>query len=703
MADAEIIIQTGSLSTFIEERNEVASKTLQVQTLTAQAELYRDQAQQAVTDIEEASADLIDRVEVLEDTVTSGRRGYHTYAEMIADAAPAARTLAEVPTTDVGTHTDPVVGGTVANTGVFRYSTSPAGWERLYDTDAATAAPFAAAAEIDADRAEAAATSIDGVIQQNATPLALNPDGSAPIFAITSIDDVTNQLYSYLQIMQDGSLLSSLLNNYVMARIAGIEFSEVNAPGWGPFVITKLGLDGRPYALLGMDEDYQLVGMGIGGGGGAVVSTTYAAEELIPLDDPPVLLADGYNGMLGYGQSLGEGIGDHRALTLTPPYLTNITFGGGVTAGMPGSTAVPPPLNTTPGTTTIMALVEDTVSPDAAGNTTHGETGLAVAAAEVTTLAAINDNIDPANCRIFASSPSKGSMKIEHLNSSSAWWPHFEDHLQEQYNRSLETGRTYACHGVFWAQGEGNAVAGADFVDYRDKLIQLAVDIDALARSITGQTSPCYLLTYQTPSTVTGTREQLNTIQLAQIAAADASPLILFIGPIYHIPMNDGTHPIAEGYIQWGRSKGRAFYQMLVKQSVPQYIREYTATVRGTELRVKFANVPQRPLRFDIDLVPETSQYGFKVIDDVGVPTISDLHIENGDEVVGTLSRTLNSSDNPVLRYALDNTAAGLDLNGPSGNLVDSTSINDFTFADVEYNIPHVCRSFSLPIFILES
>lgn len=36
-------------------------------------------------------------------------------------------------TADAGTHTDPVVGGTVSNSGRFRYSTSPAGWERVDD------------------------------------------------------------------------------------------------------------------------------------------------------------------------------------------------------------------------------------------------------------------------------------------------------------------------------------------------------------------------------------------------------------------------------------------------------------------------------------------------------------------------------------------------------------------------------------------
>ncbi|PSJ64512.1 FAD-dependent oxidoreductase [Kumtagia ephedrae] len=39
--------------------------------------------------------------------------------------------------TDLGTHTDPVVGGTVPNSGSFRWSTAPAGWKRIGDYFAA--------------------------------------------------------------------------------------------------------------------------------------------------------------------------------------------------------------------------------------------------------------------------------------------------------------------------------------------------------------------------------------------------------------------------------------------------------------------------------------------------------------------------------------------------------------------------------------
>lgn len=42
---------------------------------------------------------------------------------------------ASVSSSDTGTHTDPVIGGTVLNSGVYQYSTSPAGWQRIADLD----------------------------------------------------------------------------------------------------------------------------------------------------------------------------------------------------------------------------------------------------------------------------------------------------------------------------------------------------------------------------------------------------------------------------------------------------------------------------------------------------------------------------------------------------------------------------------------
>lgn len=58
---------------------------------------------------------------------------------------------------DTGTHTDPVVGGTVSNSGLFLWSPSPAGWERISDVPSELARQYAIDAEAAAAVAVAAA------------------------------------------------------------------------------------------------------------------------------------------------------------------------------------------------------------------------------------------------------------------------------------------------------------------------------------------------------------------------------------------------------------------------------------------------------------------------------------------------------------------------------------------------------------------
>lgn len=63
---------------------------------------------------------------------------YRTYAQLAAVVGYAGQSGGVF--NDAGTHLDPVVGGTVANSGVYGYSTSPAGWERLSSLGSVTLA-----------------------------------------------------------------------------------------------------------------------------------------------------------------------------------------------------------------------------------------------------------------------------------------------------------------------------------------------------------------------------------------------------------------------------------------------------------------------------------------------------------------------------------------------------------------------------------
>lgn len=76
------------------------------------------------------------------DAITAAQAGgliaYGTWAALAARTTVglAAGFAAKVFGPDTGTHTDPVVGGTVANKGIYSYSTSPAGWRRIANLEA---------------------------------------------------------------------------------------------------------------------------------------------------------------------------------------------------------------------------------------------------------------------------------------------------------------------------------------------------------------------------------------------------------------------------------------------------------------------------------------------------------------------------------------------------------------------------------------
>ena len=73
---------------------------------------------------------------LIEDEISAAAQGYvvqPTWTGLAATPGTRNGQPGRVPTTDTGTHSDPVVGGTVANSGEFVWSVSPAGWRRVGD------------------------------------------------------------------------------------------------------------------------------------------------------------------------------------------------------------------------------------------------------------------------------------------------------------------------------------------------------------------------------------------------------------------------------------------------------------------------------------------------------------------------------------------------------------------------------------------
>lgn len=92
---------------------------------------------------------------------------------------------------DAGTHTDPVVGGTVSNSGFFSWSASPAGWKWFSTTQAALASAQVALAATQAGNAATSATAAAAAVSGGSRLFdrALKPDRN--IFDATQFNDNT--------------------------------------------------------------------------------------------------------------------------------------------------------------------------------------------------------------------------------------------------------------------------------------------------------------------------------------------------------------------------------------------------------------------------------------------------------------------------------------------------------------------------------
>jgi hypothetical protein len=104
----------------------------------------------------------------VDDGQTSSSEGilqFATWAALNAVTGSGAGQGARVFGPDASTHTDPVVGGTVANTGEYSWSASPAGWLRLgvLDISGAGASATAAAASAALAAADSVQTNLDRV------------------------------------------------------------------------------------------------------------------------------------------------------------------------------------------------------------------------------------------------------------------------------------------------------------------------------------------------------------------------------------------------------------------------------------------------------------------------------------------------------------------------------------------------------------
>lgn len=383
------------------------------------------------------------------------------------------------------------------------------------------------------------------------------------------------------------------------------------------------------------------------------------------------------------GQSLAAG--SDKLITSAAPRSTNLTFGSGPSANSSGNSYTGP--NTSPGTSTTIALAE--VGSESICTTTAFIAG---------NMDSIDNGTDPATRIYFASNCAKSALGLTSLNKGSQWYACMIDQVTAAKARATAASKALKVVALFWLQGQTDALNGVSRSTYVTNLNQYITDINTDILAITGQAEPVYLGIFQMAASYNSLPAAAE-IQRALIEVAQGNAKAFYAGPIHHLMPHqyDGIHLTGEGEIRSGNQAGRSLKQLHIDQVIPHYIRPISTTANGKLIRLKL-EVPTLPLRFDELSLGVIQDYGFKVVDDTGTLTLSNIQIV-GDSVYITVNRTLGS--NPVLNHALD--YPGTLTRGTiaaAGNLRDS-SYHPTTINGVIYDDGHVFGSFQLPIRVL--
>jgi Carbohydrate esterase, sialic acid-specific acetylesterase len=556
---------------------------------------------------------------------------------------------------------------------------------------------FADDAEAAKIAAEAAALETSALATLVTAPTSLVVNGVVP-FGIIGNEVLGGSGYSYIAFMPDGSIVSTPIENMISSRLAGVTFESAETDGWD-YVLTMQAGDGNLYAVNGRRADGTM----------SPDTTRYETTALTPLVDAPVFSTTGANASINYGQSLSIGVEAQPAIS-TAAFGNAFTFGSGVNSAESGNTwgAV----NTSPGTSTLIPLVEMD-SATGSGGTATGETTCTGAATEFTRRYLRDFGGDTDNCLLMSSAAGLGATTIAGLSKGAGgagvWYNNLISHMTQGKARFTALSKSYILHNIVWMQGEADASAGTTKAAYKASFLQLMADVQDDYETATSNTNTIHWLIYQTANnsqTGAGTLANLNQIQLAQIELARENSNVHMIGPMYHLPIAaDGLHMNNIGQARFARAVGRAQSQLVLQSSEPARIDPISATytVEGGNYYVTatFA-VPQLPLVLDEITIGRAKDYGFKIVDDTGTLTVMESHIiVNGDSVKLRVNRALGA--NPKLRYALDYLASSIPFrSGASGNLRDSTA-GTYTVSGVEYNEWHWSPAFELAVASLEN
>jgi hypothetical protein len=563
------------------------------------------------------------------------RIGYATYAELAAITDKPAGTVGEVPTTDTGTHTDPVVGGTKNNSGVFRWSSTPAGWQRISDVDALSAAPYATAAAASAAAAAAAAAILAGKFVSVTPPgfkFAICDGNGAVAFGIKDDGTVQVGVLDAGTVISASGTISDLLSYFISGVPSGYKWAVVDSNN-----AAALGIKNDGTVVAGALEADTL--NGIPTSSLAVGSGVDTSDRFFPADVTHIF---------AYGQSLSVGTDSNPAISTTQRF-DNLMFNGGVRNAADGGGLT--------SRTSFVPLVESNATSISGGPA--GETPMAGCTEAIKELMLSENGLHTSDLsfQLLGSSAGFPAVPIATLAHGTTAYTNMLADITAGKTNSAALNKTYKCMAFIWMQGESDVTN----TTYHTSFAQLVADINTDVKSITGQLEDVLCLSY-------GGQEADIVLQMQM--AASAEPRIIIPAPMYIIEHVSGdVHLVANGEKVFGAYCGRAFKRSIIDGRPWVPLKPRSTFRQGKLAEIRF-NVPHGPLVFDTTNYASQTTRGFRLFQADGTTpiTISAVDITQPDTVRITAATTIPA--NAVLRYGMDNSATHDPIFG--GNLRDS-------------------------------
>jgi len=338
-----------------------------------------------------------------------------------------------------------------------------------------------------------------------------------------------------------------------------------------------------------------------------------------------------------YGESTSVGARGYPALTVTQPY-SNLTFVGGVKT-LVGS-----------GTASAAPLVEDNNAEGGGTSTDHGETTCSAMANTISEYLLQHYGTDPAQVQIFTSAPGQGGQRVDQIAKGTAFYTRLLGHVGAARDLASAAGKSFICPCVALIVGANDAFAGTSRAAISSGLQQLASDMDADIRALTGQSLAVRTLIYQTSGA--GAATATEQVQLGQLDAAKGSTLIQLMSPWYDLPYDDGVHAINAGYKLAGRRQGVQAARYLMEGRT-RGLSAVSASARGQTIRLRFSE----NIVVDTDAIGSATQAGVAIVDQIGNVPVSGISVSNGVLIL-TIARALAGSWKA--RIALDYKGTGL-------------------------------------------